>query len=81
MIEAQPLTKEKVGNVRADLGWSQNDLAKRASVSKTTVFRAETGQVILRLKARAIWNALNRGRGEQGLDALPFDDLDWNLRD
>lgn len=74
---------EKIGlsNARADLGWTQETLAKKANVSKPTIIGAEGGKKIYRLKACAIWNTINRERDARGLEPFRFDDLDIRLRD
>lgn len=75
------LKKNNIKDIRIDLGWSQGQLAKQAHITKTTVRHAEAGEVILRLTARAIWNALNRGRKEQGMSPWEWNEDEWNLRD
>ena len=75
-----PLRKMRVSNARAELQLTQAQLAQLAHVARSVVFSAEKGQVISRLSAYAILNALNAVRAGKGLPELELADLDWKIQ-
>lgn len=72
-------TKQKLSYIRASLGLSQQALADRAGLAKSTIVDAEKGRPIRLLTAFAILNALNSLRAERGQPELAIDSMDWNV--
>ena len=50
---------------RAELGWSQKDLADRAGCSRPTIARLEAGRIILSVTMNKVITALNEGIAEK----------------
>ncbi len=75
------MAKEKLSHIRASLGLSQQALADRAGLSKTTVVDAEKQRPIRLLTAYAILNALNGLRTQRGQSELTVDSLDWSVEE
>lgn len=50
---------------RAELGWSQKDLANRAGCSRPTIARLEAGRIILSVTMNKVITALNEGIAEK----------------
>ena len=50
---------------RRDLGWSQNELARRARINANTVRRAESGEPISSQTATAIAEAFSEAFGRR----------------
>lgn len=80
ITEAQVQQKIQLRYARAELGFTQRQLADLAGVSEKTVNSAEQGKSIQALKAAAILKALNAARTNHGLDSLNFSDLDWRVQ-
>jgi transcriptional regulator with XRE-family HTH domain len=63
---------DRIERQRLGLGWTQADLAERASISQMTIYRAETGHAVYAWVLAAIAEALNVSmdwlwRGEEAL--------------
>lgn len=50
-----------IRDYRIELGWSASELARKAKINRETVARAEQGEAIRPVKAKAIATALSRG--------------------
>ncbi len=51
--------------LRVNLGWSQNELAKQAGISPSIVKRAEGGAPVQARTAKALADALSRAYGRE----------------
>jgi predicted transcriptional regulator len=66
----------RVKDLRLELGLTRVELAKLADLSEKTVDRVERGKQDLRETTyRKIFNALNKARIKESLDALAYQDL------
>ena len=68
-------------HARAQLGWSQHQLANAAGVHVATVAWAEKGNGVRLDTAYKMLNALNAERHKQYKRALALDDLTWNVKE
>lgn len=71
--------KVKLADVRAELGFSQANLALFASVSKQVVVNAENDRAIQRIQAHRILHYLNTERMKVGKPVLSITDIDWRI--
>ena len=58
-------TKNTLKNLRVNLGWSTQDLAEKAGITRATVGNAEKGGVLSTGTAKAIADALSEGYGRE----------------
>ena len=83
-LEALDLTltqKLPLKHVRAQLGLSQPQLARRAGVHRMTIGNAEHGKTIYLETAYKILRALNAERHHQMRPRLALHDLDWDVKE
>jgi DNA-binding XRE family transcriptional regulator len=71
---------EKLNRIRASLRLSQQTLADRSGLSKTTIVDAEKGRPIRLLTAYAILDVLNEELRQRGQSEVTVDNLDWNVQ-
>ena len=71
--------KVKLADARAELGFTQAQVAQFANVAKQTVVNAEKGLAIQRIQAHRILTFLNRERDAVNKSVLSIDDLDWKI--
>lgn len=69
----------EVGDIRAELGITQVQLARDAGLQKHVISRLEGGHPIGRNTAMRIFYALNRFRKARGFDELAFEQIKWVL--
>ena len=73
------VAKVKLADARAELGFTQAQVAQLANVSKQTVVNAEKGLAIQRIQAHRILTFLNRERDAVNKSVLSITDLDWKI--
>jgi DNA-binding XRE family transcriptional regulator len=71
--------KVKLADARAELGFSQANVALFASVSKQVVVNAENDRAIQRIQAHRILHYLNAERTKAGKPPLTITDIDWKI--
>jgi len=84
MIGENTMTQEKISlkRIRASLGLTQRQLAKRAHISEQALVDIEGNKVVPRLlTAYALVAALNEELVQRGREKITIDTLDWTVRE